>query len=114
MAMTAMVELFGLAISCIGVMNDLLNTKRERETWKEEEWSVNGNFLEVAIKRGLVTGPLEIFRWVREKDVLTRTLEETYQVVFACNDEKKIRYRIVYGRLPGDRNILMKKTTAGS
>jgi hypothetical protein len=108
-----MLELLGLAISFIGVTNDLLNTTRERETWKDEEWSVNGNFLEVAIKHGLVTGLPEDFRRVRENNVLTKTLEKTYQVVFAYNDEKKIRYRIVYGR-PGDRSILMKKTAAGS
>jgi hypothetical protein len=110
---TAMLEFLGLAISCIGVTNDLLNTKRERETWKMEEWPVNGKFPEVAIKAGLVTGPLERFRWVRENDVLTRTLDETYQVVFAYNDEKKIRYRMVYRR-HGARSILMKKTAAGS
>jgi hypothetical protein len=31
-----MFELLGLAISFIGVTNDLLNTKRYRETWKDE------------------------------------------------------------------------------
>jgi hypothetical protein len=105
----AMIEFLGLAISCIGVGNDLLNTKHDRETWKDEEWAVNGQFLEPAIKAGLVTGAMDSFRWVSEDDVLTRELERTHQVVFAYNDEKKIRYRIVRGRRGERKLVLMQK-----
>jgi hypothetical protein len=111
-----MFELLGLAISFlaisfIGVTNDLLNTKRDRETWKDEEWLVNEKFPELAIKAGLLTGAMDSFRCVNEDNVLTRELEGTYQVVFAYNDEKKIRYRIVRGR-PGKRSVLMQKIAA--
>jgi hypothetical protein len=54
---------------------------------------------------------MDSFRCVNEDNVLTRELEGTYQVVFAYNDEKKIRYRIVRGR-PGKRSVLMQKIAA--
>ena len=99
-----MIEFLGLAGSSIGVMNDLLNTKRDRETWKDEDWSVDRNWLELAVKAGYVTGAR--FRWVSEDGVLTKTLEGRHQVVFACNDEKKTRYRIVRER-PGERKLVL-------
>ena len=90
-----MFEFLGVALSFIGVPDDGLNTKHDHETWNDEEWAVNRKFPELALKAGLVTGAIDRFRWVSEDDVLTRELERTHQVVFAYNDEKKIRYRIV-------------------
>ena len=104
-----MFELLGVVISFIGVTNDWPNTKRDRETWKDEELAVNRKFPELALKAGLVTGAMDRFRWVSEDDVLTRELEKTHQVVFAYNDEKKIRYRIVRGRRGEQKLVLMQK-----
>jgi hypothetical protein len=104
-----MFELLGVMISFIGVTNDWLNTKRDRETWKDEELTVNRKFPELALKAGLVTGAMDRFRWVSEDDVLARELEGTHQVVFAYNDEKRIRYRIVRGRRGERKLVLMQK-----
>jgi hypothetical protein len=104
-----MFEFLGVALSFIGVTNDGLNTQHDRETWKDEEWAVNRKFPELALKAGLVTGAMDRFRWVSEDDVLTRELERTHQVVFAYNDEKKIRYRIVRGRRGERKLVLMQK-----
>jgi hypothetical protein len=101
-----MFEFLGVAISFIDVTNDGLNTQHDRETWNDAEWAVNRKFPELALKAGLVTGAIDRFRWVSEDDVLTRELERTHQVVFAYNDEKKIRYRIVRGRR-GERKLVL-------
>ena len=102
-----MIEFLGLAVSSIGVMNDLLNTKRDRETWKDEDWPVDRNWLELAVKAGHVTGTM--FRWVREDGVLAKTLEGRHQVVLAYNDEKKTRYRIVRARPSEQKLVLMQE-----
>ena len=104
-----MVEFVGVELSFIGVPDDGLNTKHDHETWNNEEWAVNRKFPELALKAGLVTGAMDRFRWVSEDDVLTRELERTHQVVFAYNDEKKIRYRIVRGRRGERKLVLMQK-----
>ena len=107
-----MFEFLGVVISFIGVTNDWLNTKRDRETWKDEDLAVNRKFPELALKAGLVTGAMDRFRWVSEDDVLARELEGTHQVVFAYNDESKIRYRIVRGRRGERKLVLMPNTVA--
>ena len=55
-------------------------------------------------------GSPQDFAWVRTKRLPTFELEGTHSAVFAFNKEKKVKYRIVRGRV-GDREILVRRVT---
>jgi hypothetical protein len=101
-----MVEVFsGLFISGVGVIHDLLKTYADLKTWKEEDTKVDGEWLVIAIEKGVLPGPISDYTWSSEDKIPTRELRGTHQVVVALNAEKKIKYRI----RRGESMLLTKK-----
>lgn len=104
------VGIAGLAVSTLGLFNDLASTYRDLSKWKEEDIEVDNEWLELAIKSNIISSPQESYIWSSLKHVPTRELKETHQVVIAINKDKKLKYRIVRGST-NDRLILMKKVS---
>lgn len=101
-----MVEVFsGLVISGVGVIHDLLKTYADLNAWKEEDTKVDGEWLAVAIEKGVLPGPISDYTWSSEDKIPTRELRGTHQVVVALNAAKKIKYRI----RQGESMLLTKK-----
>ncbi len=90
--------LSGLVISGIGVIHDLVKTYGELRTWEEKDVTVDGEWLPVAVDKGILPGPISDYTWSSEEKIPTRELKGTHQVVVAVNAEKKIRYRIRQGQ----------------
>jgi hypothetical protein len=91
-----MIEIFsGLFISGVGVIHDLVKTYADLNTWQEEDLRVDGEWLELAMEKGVL--PPDDYTWSREDKIPTRELRGTHEVVVAVNADKKIKYRIRQG-----------------
>jgi len=107
----AMLEIAGVMISGVSLLNDLLGRFKDLATWAEADLLVDGDYLPLALAKGHLQGSAEEFTWSREEKVPTRELRGTHRVVIAFNAERKVKYRICRGR-SDDRLILMRKTVA--
>jgi hypothetical protein len=103
-----MLEIAGFAITFIGVLNDLVDSYRDSAKWSETEIEVDGDWLELALEKGVLSHSADDYAWVAERRVQTAELKGSLKVVIAANSEGRIRYRIVQGTT-GDRLILMRK-----
>ena len=92
-----MYEFSGLIISGIGVIHDLLKSYADIRIWKEDDLEVDGEWLTLAIEKGILQGPESSYTWSSENKVPSRELRGTHQVVVAFNAEKRIKYRIRQG-----------------
>lgn len=108
-----MIELAGLAISGIGLLTNLLKQHKDLSKWEEKDIEVDSEWLQVAIEKGVVDGPMSELGWMSERRLPTAELKRTHAAIIAVNEEKRIKYRIVQGR-PGDRNVLVRKTAAAT
>jgi hypothetical protein len=106
-----MMEIAGLVISGVSLLNDLSGRFKDLSMWTEADLLVDSEYLSLALAKGEIEGSPEEFVWSREDGVPTRELRGTHRVVIAFNSETKIKYRLCRGR-PGDRLILMKKVLA--
>ena len=93
----AMLEIAGLLVSTVGLLNDLWGTHHDLHTWTEQDLRVDEEWLPLAIEKGILPGPEEQYMWSWATHVATRELKGTHQVVVALNEERKIKYRIVQG-----------------
>src|SRR5205807_906149 len=82
-------ELSGLIVSGIGVIHDLIHSYADLQTWREEDITVDDEWLPLAIEKGILAGPLSDYTWSSEHKIPTRELRGTHQVVVAFNEEKK-------------------------
>jgi hypothetical protein len=102
-----MIEIFsGLFISGVGVFHDLVKTYADLNTWKEEDLRVDGEWLQLAIEKGVL--PPDDYTWSWEAKIPTRELRGTHEVVVAVNADKKIKYRI----RQGESMILTRRVAA--
>ncbi len=62
-------------------------------TWKEEDVSVDRDWLPLAVSEGIL--PNVRYTWSLEKHTPTRKLKGTHDIVFAYDEVEKIKYRIV-------------------
>ncbi len=108
-----MIEIAGVMISGVSLLNDLLGRFKDLSIWTEADLLVDGEYLPLALAKGQIEGSAEEFVWSREERVPTRELSGTHRVVIAYNADKKIKYRLCQGR-SDDRLILMKKVLAGT
>lgn len=106
-----MIEIAGLVVSGIGLVNDLIGRYQDLMSWTEAELPVDDEWLGLALEKGVLDGKAEDYLWSREEKVATRELRGTASVVVPFNDKTRVKYRVFRGR-PGDRLILMKKTAA--
>lgn len=103
-----MIEIAGLVVSGIGLVNDLISRYKDLAKWAEVDLLVDSQWLSLALSMKQIDGRSEDFVWANERRVPTRELQGTSNVVIAFNQEKKTKYRICRGRAD-DRLILMKK-----
>ena len=105
-----MFEIAGLAISSIGLAVSLAKKYKDRSAWDERDVEVDMEWLEVALEKGILDGTKDDYRWRLLKEVPTLELKETHSVVIAINKDKKLKYRIVVGKIGYlSRAILVKK-----
>jgi hypothetical protein len=103
-----MMEIAGLVISGVSLLNDLWGRYKDLSTWAESDLLVNRDYLPLALAKGIIQGGEGDFAWASEANVPTLELRGTHCVVIAYNEDKKTKYRITRGR-SGDRAILMKR-----
>jgi hypothetical protein len=106
-----MIELAGLLISGLGLLNDIASSEQELSKWTEEDLQVDEEWLSVAIEKGLLQGSPSDYTWSWASKVPTRELKGTHQVVYAFNKEKQIKYRIVQGV---DSTMILTKRVTGT
>lgn len=99
--------LAGFIITGLSFANDLYSRFLDLSNWEEKDLKVNMEYLKVAIKKGLLPGSEGDYAWVNSQNVATWELKGTHEVVFAINEVKKIKYRLVWGKMPP--NVLMRR-----
>jgi hypothetical protein len=105
-----MLEIAGVMISGIALLNDLWDRFKDLSAWTEADLLVDGDYLGLALAAGHLEGAETDFLWSREEKVPSRELRGTHRVVVAFNADKKVKYRITQGRA-GDRLILMRRVS---
>lgn len=105
-----MLEIAGLAISSIGLAVSLAKEYKYWSAWGERDVEVDMKWLEVALEKGILDGTKNDYTWRLLKEVPTLELKGTHSVVIAVNKNKRLRYRIVVGKVGYlSRAILVKK-----
>ena len=102
-----MIEIAGLVLSGISLLNDLVTRYQDAVEWGEGDLEVDREWLPLALSKGQLDGKESDYAWVRENRVPTVELRGTARVVIAYNQHAKVRYRICRGRAD-DRMILMR------
>ena len=103
------ISIAGLAISTIGLMNDLASTYRDLTNWEEKDIEVDNDWMALAIQNKIIEPPEGSYVWANLRHVPTLELKGTHQVVIAVNKDRRLKYRIVRGST--DPIVLMKKTS---
>ena len=102
--------MFGLGegISALGLALNLWDRFKGARTWSEGEILVDRDWFGVAKEKGFLDPDIE-YRWSKPDKVHTRLMAGTHELVFALDDKRKIKNRIVRGGL-----VLMAKRPADS
>ncbi|MCH8925571.1 MAG: hypothetical protein IH924_05460 [Proteobacteria bacterium] len=101
-----MLEIAGIVVSGLGLMADLAGKIADWNRWEQgKDLLVDGDWVAVAIDKGILDGAVSDYSWSKADKVATRELKGTRSVFMAIDDKKKIKYRIV--RKSG--LVLMKK-----
>lgn len=106
-----MIEIAGLVIEGIGLVNELYSRYTDLTKWEEADLKVDDDWLPLALSKGILKGRDGDYLWSAEDKVPTHELRGTARVVVAYNQAQKRKYRICRGRT-GDLIILMKKSDA--
>ncbi|MBX9588610.1 MAG: hypothetical protein K2X43_04845 [Hyphomonadaceae bacterium] len=93
-----MMEIAGMVISGVSLLNDLWGRFKDLSTWIEADLLVDREYLSLALAEGQLEGLEQEYAWSREESVPTRELRGTHRVVIAFNSERKIKYRLCRGR----------------
>ena len=88
----------GEAISAVGLGFQLWVKFKGSQQWEESEKLVNLKWLKVAQEKGLLDSERR-FVWRRVADVETTLLEEKFDLVYALDEKRKIKYRLTTGDL---------------
>lgn len=77
-------------------------------SWDEQDLEVHASWLSVAIEKGVILGTMNDFVWMARRSVPIAELQGTHAVVFAINEARRIKYRIIdsAGAHP---NVLVQK-----
>jgi hypothetical protein len=108
-----MMEIAGMMISGVSLLNDLWGRFKDLSTWTEADLPVDREFLALAVAQRKLQGAADDYVWCREASVPTKELKGTHSVVIAFHSDRRTKYRLYRGR-GGDRLILMKKMPAGA
>lgn len=109
-----LISVAGTAISGFNFILSLAKTYKDLRTWKERDLEVDHEWLDLAHKQGIIEGQLTDYEWMREERVPTAELKGTATALVAFNENKKIIYKIVLGRVTdaGGRSVLVQKTAS--
>ena len=102
--------MFGLGegISAVGMALTLWDRFKGARNWSEDEKLVDRDWFDLAKEKGILDPDVE-YVWSAHRKVETRLLAGTHELVFALDEEQKVKYRIVRGGL-----VLMGKRPADS
>ncbi len=103
-----MIEIAGFAFSAIGLAHTLGTGFKDWIDWEYDALLVDGAWLPLALKKGILEGKPEDYSWPQERRVATLQLAGTHDVVMAVIDKRRIKFRIVQGE-GVTRTVLMKK-----
>lgn len=104
-----LVALGSLAVSAVGVINDLLVVRRDLNEWMESDVEVDSSWLALAIQSGKLTGTSSDYVWALKKKVPSLELAGTHLCVLVLEDEKRTKYRVTRGgHGPGQLFLLRK------
>ena len=103
-----MFEIAGLTVSAIGLLVNLHSKFKDLASWKEKDLEVDMAWLDIALKRNVLSGKNEDFAWMRLRSLPTAELSGTHSAVIAVNESKRLKYRLVVGPAD-DRLILTQK-----
>ena len=87
-----LLEIAGVAVSAIGLLNDLVTRYQDLTQWGEADLVADDRWLKIAVADGIL--PAGEYSWSRPEKVAARELQGTHAVVIACNAEKRVRLRI--------------------
>jgi hypothetical protein len=87
-----MLEVAGVAVSAIGLLNDLITRYQDLTEWGEADLLADETWRKLAVEEG--TLPAVDYSWSRPEKVAGRVLAGTHAVVMACNAEKRLKHRI--------------------
>jgi hypothetical protein len=87
-----LLEVAGVAVSAIGLLNDLVTRYQDLTEWDEADLLADDRWLKLAIAKG--TLPAGEYAWSLPERVAARELAGTHAVVVACNAEKRLKHRI--------------------
>ena len=93
----------GEAISAVGLGVQLWGKFKGGQQWEESEKLVNLKWAKVAQEKGLLD-PSKRYVWRRAADVETTLLEGKFDLVYALDKERKIKYRLTTG---GTRGLVL-------
>lgn len=85
-------EVAGVAVSAIGLLNDLVTRYQDLTRWGEVDLLADDAWRKLAITKG--TLPAGDYMWSRPEKVAQRELAGTHAVVLACNAEKRLKHRV--------------------
>ncbi len=88
----------GEAISAVGLGVQLSGKFKGGQQWEESEKLVNLKWAKVAQEKGLLDSGRR-YVWRRVADVETTLLEGKYDLIYALDKERKIKYRLTTGDL---------------
>ncbi len=93
----------GEAISAVGLGVQLWDKFKGGQQWEESEKLVNLEWAKVAQEKGLLDSSKR-YVWRRAADVETTLLEGKFDLVYALDEERKIKYRLTTG---GTRGLVL-------
>lgn len=93
-----LIRRYGFDSPGVGLGLNLWDRLKEARIWSEDEKLVDGHWVALAKQKNLLDPDVE-YVWSRPDMVETRLLAGTHELVFALDDEQKIKYRIARGDL---------------
>jgi protein-tyrosine-phosphatase len=85
----------GEGISIIGLSLQLWKKYKSAQTWETQDKQVDSQWLDLAKEKGVLDLNLD-YRWSRPEKVETRLFQESHDVIYALDEENKIKYRIFH------------------
>ena len=87
-----LLEVAGVAVSAIGLLNDLVIRYQDLTEWGEADLLADDDWRKLAVAKGVL--PVEEYVWSKPGKVAARELAGTHAVVLACNAERRLKHRI--------------------
>lgn len=84
-----MIEIAGLVLSGVSFAKDLYKKYKDYISWPQSDLQVDNEWLQLAIKKGILKGAINDYVWARPEKIPTLELRGSHEVVVFFNNEKK-------------------------